>query len=116
MIVFCLILIPCFAATTFDISSAGNTIVKLITNIANPTAVVCIGIALTRIVMTRDSKATEDAIRWIKGILITFIIFNILGSFLNWVEDFMTKPSYTYSAPGSLSETIKNEKRITEFY
>lgn len=103
--------VPVFAAETLSSAkSYVNEIALLITNIFNPSAVLCFGLALIKIVLSKNSKDVEDAMKWAKSILIAFVIFNIGGTFMNWVSSINgMNHSITYNAT-NLSDAIKAAK------
>ena len=93
-------------------------IISLISNIFNPLAVLCLGIALIRIVVSKNSKDTEEAIKWAKRIIIAFVIFNIAGTFIAWTLNIKNmQHTYNYGNPGSVGDVLKDisDKEITEY-
>lgn len=106
--------VPVFAENITTARSYGKQIASLITSIFNPSAVLCFGLALVKIVLSKNTKDVEDGMKWAKSIIIAFVIFNIGGTFMNWVDTIPgMNHSYKYK-DSTLNQAINEARQATK--
>ena len=105
---------PVYAANLATGKSYAKNIIGIITPIFDSSCVLCLGLAIVKIVLSRDQKSADDAYKWAKSIIIAFIIFNIGGTFISWVDGISgMRHSYSYQNK-DLADAIKSADSTTK--
>lgn len=75
-----------FAATELSaaIKSGCQSVGQLMTSILGPVCVLVLGFAIFSIIVGKNSKSAETGMDWAKRAIFGFIIFNLLGSILQY--------------------------------
>lgn len=97
-IMFSLLIMPTLAADTTTV--AGEWVAKIAQVVVpcfNSICVLAAGITIMQLLISKDQRTVNGAYKYMGIIFITFIIFNLLGSILLFVDKAVPAVSYNYS-------------------
>lgn len=93
-----IMVLPAFAYSTPEeiIKKVITSIGGIMTSIFSPLCVLILGIAIVSIILCKDSKSATSGFSWAKRAVIGFVVFNCLGSILQYGTDLLAGQSYTF--------------------
>lgn len=94
------LVLPTLAYSTPEqiIKKVITSIGGIMTSIFSPLCVLILGIAIVSIILCKDSKGATNGISWAKRAVIGFVIFNCLGSILQYGTQLFAGQSYNFAA------------------
>ena len=83
-------------------------LIYLLNSFFNSLCTTALAIAIVRITISKNQKSVDDAFAWAKRATIVFIIFNLCGTFINWVDfqNFGSGADYLDGSYNDLSDAI----------
>lgn len=107
---------PAFAGTAGSVQSSVNEILPMLKAISvffNSLCVLGMGIGIMQMVLSRDQRMAQGAVKFMKMVIFAFIIFNCLGAIVTYVDSLGIANFYSFS-DHDLSSIVHNYTTTTK--
>ena len=105
-------ILPLAAASSTDIwqwaGSTMNDVYQKFVGLSTIAAALAIAICVLWRIFSANPRSVEICNSWIKRVVISWLVINVLGLIVNYAQEKVGKGSYTYKYSSSTTAAVKN--------
>lgn len=99
-----------FAGEIYNNALLAKDIIRAISYFFNPLCVLGLAFSIIQIMLGTNQKTVSNGIGFAKSIIVAFIIFNCLGTIINYADKLQVTTTYKFNEISSIESVMDSKK------